>query len=292
MTTLTYPRPMVEGSSLAGQRLDRALAAFRATGRMDVAFGGPVRPDGSALEISALCGARTQALANLVVHQGAGLGGKSLDVCRPVAVASYMSAPGITHVYDSAVRQEHLETVAAIPVVVEKMPRLVVYVASRAQVGLGDRWFDGFGPLVRRLERDIVVEREVQRRLRTIDRATLGPREVAPPPRRSDLQEIALELEEVAAAVQDEALRDRLEQVRRRCVRLAQPGPGVPATGLAPREIDVLRAIERGLSNRDAADSLGLAESTVKAYLKTAMRKLGASNRVQAIAAARDVGAL
>jgi DNA-binding CsgD family transcriptional regulator len=268
-----------------GEGLARVLAAFRSTARMDMAFGGRVLPEARGLEISELCGARTRSLANLVVRHGAGLGGKSLLLGRPVSVASYASAEGITHVYDHAVSQEHLETVVALPIVVDRVPRMVVYLANRAQVGLGDRWFDSFAPLVRRLERDIAVDDEVRRRLRALSEA--GPE---PELTRSDLREVDQELGELAEQVGDESLRVRIEQLRARLAPASAATPTQIDVSLAPREVDVLTQVALGLSNREAAERLGLLPNTVKSYLKTAMRKLDANNRVQAITAAREAG--
>ncbi len=269
-------------------RLARTLAAFRAQARMDMAFGGAVAPGATSLTITDLCGARSSALANLVVRSGAGLGGKSLVLGRPVSVSSYHRANGITHIYDHAVRQEHLETVAALPIVVEGATRLVIYLASRAQVGLGDRWFDGFTPMIRRLERDIAVEDEVRRRLalaRPEPEPTLSP---------ADLHDIARELQELTGQVEDDALRARLEAVSERLEsREERRTAALTATvHLSPREVDVLAQVARGCSNQEAADNLGLLPNTVKSYLKTAMRKLQATNRVQAITAAREAGVL
>ena len=61
---------------------------------------------------------------------------------------------------------------------------------------------------------------------------------------------------------------------------------------LSPRELDVLGQIALGLSNKDIAGKLILTESTVKSYLGTAMTKLDASSRYQALAKARQLGLL
>ncbi len=269
--------------------LARTLAAFRARARMDMAFGGPVTPGASTFAITDLCGARTSALANLVIRSGDGLGGKSLVLGRPVSVTSYRRANGITHIYDQAVRQEHLETVAALPVVVDGAARLVIYLASRAQVGLGDRWFDGFTPMIRRLERDIAVEDEVRRRLALAAPEThsaSSPSALSP----AELRDIARDLHHLTGQVEDEALRARLEAVSE---RLEVGEPRRPArVHLSPREVDVLEQVARGFSNQQAADNLGLLPNTVKSYLKAAMRKLQVTNRVQAITAAREAGAI
>jgi DNA-binding CsgD family transcriptional regulator len=263
--------------------LARTLAAFKAQGRMDMAFGGKVGPQATSFAITELCGARTASLANLVVRSGAGLGGKSLVLGRPVSVTSYHAAQGITHDYDHAVRQESLETVVALPVAVDAAPRMVVYLGHRAQVALGDRWFDSFTPLIRRLERDLAVDDEVRRRL-----GLLCPTPDESPLSRADLQDISRELAELAGEIEDETLRAKLEAVRSRFV--PRPRQSSPHVHLAPREIDVLAQVALGHSNQEAADNLGLLPNTVKSYLKTAMRKLHAGNRVQAISAAREAG--
>lgn len=284
-------------SPCTGAGLGRALADFRANGRMDMAFGGRVLPDAKGLEISELCGSRTRVLANLIVRSGAGLGGKSLMLGRPVSVASYANAKGITHVYDHAVEQEYLETVVALPIVVDSQARLVIYLGSRTQVVLGDRWFDSFTPLVRRLERDIAVDDEVRRRL-----ALLSPSPERPGAALSlgDMQDIVRDLADLAGEIQDDQLRGRIENLRNRLTPPPSPGAPLgasrssgengPVVTLAPREIDVVAQVALGRSTREVAEELGLLPNTVKSYLKTAMRKLQAHNRVQAISAARNAG--
>ena len=170
---------------------------------------------------------------------------------------------------------------------------MVVYVAARTQVALGDRWYDAFVPLVRRLERDVAVEDEVRRRLAALG---AGPSVPAPASRltAADLDDIAHELSDLAGLIEDEALRTRVEQVRDRVARrpAARPVSARPPVGLAPREVEVLAQVSLGLSNRQVAEALGLEESTVKSYLKNAMRKLHASNRVHAVRLAREAGAI
>lgn len=269
----------------SGIGLARTLAAFRAEGRMDMAFGGRVINSGASFTISELCGARTTSLQNLVVRSGQGLGGKSLTLSRPVSVMSYAQAQGITHVYDHAVRQESLETVVSLPILVDRVPRMVIYLGNRTQVGLGDRWFDTFAPMIRRLERDIAVEDEVRRRFELL-RPT-----VEPGLSHTDLQDIAAELADLSGQIADAGLRERLEAVQERLSARPSRRPVAESSiQLSPREVEVLQQVARGCSNQQAADNLGLLTSTVKSYLKTAMRKLEAGNRVHAVALARDAG--
>jgi len=52
--------------------------------------------------------------------------------------------------------------------------------------------------------------------------------------------------------------------------------------GLSSREQDVLRLLSRGQTNKEIAEALEISENTVKAHLKSVLRKLGVSNRVEA----------
>lgn len=52
--------------------------------------------------------------------------------------------------------------------------------------------------------------------------------------------------------------------------------------GLSGREIEILRHLLDGDSNKMIANRLGITEATVKVHLKSLIRKIGASNRTQA----------
>lgn len=52
---------------------------------------------------------------------------------------------------------------------------------------------------------------------------------------------------------------------------------------LAKREVDVVRLVAEGLTNRDVARELGLSEHTVKNYLFRVFDKLGVSSRVELV---------
>ena len=75
------------------------------------------------------------------------------------------------------------------------------------------------------------------------------------------------------------------EFTRRR--RVAQEPEYEP---LSERERDVLRLLADGLSNREIASRLILAEGTVKNHVSTILEKLHAANRTQAARVAREQG--
>jgi DNA-binding NarL/FixJ family response regulator len=61
-------------------------------------------------------------------------------------------------------------------------------------------------------------------------------------------------------------------------------------TGLTERELEVLEAVSRGLSNRVVAKELFLSDQTVKFHLHNIYGKLGVANRTEAAAAAHRLG--
>ena len=58
---------------------------------------------------------------------------------------------------------------------------------------------------------------------------------------------------------------------------------------LSPRELELLSLVAEGLTNQEVADRLIIAVGTVKAHTSNIYGKLGVSNRVQAVARARDL---
>lgn len=65
-----------------------------------------------------------------------------------------------------------------------------------------------------------------------------------------------------------------------------------PRVKLTERELDVLRLLDTGASNREIAKTLFVSEATVKTHLVHLFDKLGADSRSRAIAVARDKGIL
>ena len=88
----------------------------------------------------------------------------------------------------------------------------------------------------------------------------------------------------VASKVMAELARLSRRQSEARCQRLADP--------LSARELEVLRALCEGLSNKEIAAKLGLTEGTVKNHMTQVLSKLGVLDRTQAALRAHALGLL
>ena len=63
-----------------------------------------------------------------------------------------------------------------------------------------------------------------------------------------------------------------------------------PDRSLTPRERSVLELVACGKRNREISEALQISERTVKAHITAVFRKLGASNRVEAVKIAGEMG--
>ena len=70
--------------------------------------------------------------------------------------------------------------------------------------------------------------------------------------------------------------------------RTAALGADRPPAGLSPKELDVLRQLVLGRSNREIARALWISDQTVKFHLRNVYRKLGASTRTEAMRIAHE----
>ncbi len=269
------------------------LRLRRATG-LPVAFGGLVESGRPQVRISELSGTATAALRSLAVSSGSGLGGKAVALARPCAVTDYSSSRHISHEYDIPVAAEGIRSVLAVPVVVRRRVRGVLYGALRSAQPLGDRALGAAVAVARDVEQTLILRDEAWELL-TAGRGLLGdtgapggPETGAGTGAWEQVREAHAALRALAPRITDPVLRADLLAA---CGLLTAPRPaGGPA--LAPRELDVLSWVAAGATNAAVAERLGLRPETVKGYLRSAMRKLGAHTRGEAVTAARRAGLL
>lgn len=72
-------------------------------------------------------------------------------------------------------------------------------------------------------------------------------------------------------------------------VLVRQAGRSTPVVSLTTRELDVLRLVATGLSNREIGEHLNLGEATVKSHLLHAFTKLEVSDRTRAVTRAMEL---
>lgn len=261
-----------------GELLRAELRRVATEGGVPVLFGGEVQ--GDALLLTEFVGTRTAMLRGLVVRSSSGLGGASMVAGRPLSVADYRNASTITHDYDGPVLSEGIRSVVAVPVVVDGMPRAMLYGAYRASAPMGGRAVDLMMGSARRISDELRIRDEVDRRLRMQQMASAGAAA------SERVREVHSELRRLAAATP--ALRDELHRL---AGRLTGEGD-TAAAHLTARELDVLAQVALGCTNTEAAKRLSLRPETVKSYLRSATAKLGAHTRHEAVSRARRAGLL
>jgi two-component system, NarL family, response regulator YdfI len=103
----------------------------------------------------------------------------------------------------------------------------------------------------------------------------------------AELAEAVQSLAVGGASLHPTAASALLEQLRG-----ADPGAAPTTEPLTPREAEVLRGVAAGLTNKAIALKLAISEHTVKFHLSSAMSKLGAASRAEAVAIAMQSGRL
>jgi DNA-binding CsgD family transcriptional regulator len=254
--------------------LRAALRHVAAEGGVPVLFGGEV--NGDALLLSEFVGTRTRLLRGLVVRSNSGLGGASMVAGRPLSVADYRNAATITHDYDTPVLSEGIRSVLAVPVIVDGIPRAMLYGAYRSSAPMGGLTADLMVASARDLADELRIRDEVDRRLR-LHEARLVSDSV---PER--IREVHAALRRLAAGAES-GMRDELQDLADRLAG-RDDGDGSPLTS---RELDVLAQVAMGCTNAEAAQRLSLKPETVKSYLRSAAVKLGTHSRHGAVSKAR-----
>jgi DNA-binding CsgD family transcriptional regulator/tetratricopeptide (TPR) repeat protein len=93
--------------------------------------------------------------------------------------------------------------------------------------------------------------------------------------------ELLAEAAELAQRIGMRTLLERMQPVG---------APVIAPSGLSPREIEILRLVARGLSNRDVGRVLSISEHTAANHIRSILRKTGAANRTEAAAYAHANG--
>ena len=251
-----------------------------------VAFGGLTTPEGTPL--TAFAGAHAHSLDGVLIEPTHGCGGLAVVDRKPVAATHYRESSTITHHYDREVTAEGIVSLLAVPVVVDGRVRAILYGGHRVATQFGETIVRNTLKVSKALAWEFSVADEVDRRLALLE--TQWP--VRDPDlltrERLELRELFAELRELGRAVADPEIARRLDAVGQRIVPRGM-SVSVP-TPLSPREIDMIAQVALGKRNGQIATQLGLTEATVKSYLSAAMHKLNASNRYEAVIAARRAG--
>jgi DNA-binding NarL/FixJ family response regulator len=105
-------------------------------------------------------------------------------------------------------------------------------------------------------------------------------------------------LEELVAAIRQIVRGESIltEAMAARMLRRARSGPGSPQAALSepltPRELEVLRLVAQGKTNRAIGEQLVITPGTVKLHVEHIIAKLGVSDRTQAAVRAIQLGLL
>lgn len=261
-------------SSALGSLLHGTVDSLRTTTGLPVVFAGTATPGG--LRLGHASGMHTGSLDGLLVERNEGLGGRAMQIRRPIAVAEYRTAPAISHPYDRQVGAEGLVSMVAVPVVVGRNVPVVLYGALRRAGRLGDVAVQGLVSAADRLARALDGPRPA---------ATAGLRPAGP----DQLAALVSQVRTFADTVTDPDLRTDLLAC---CERLAATAPAPGPAPLTPRELDVLALVAGGCSNEVVANLLDTTSDAVKAHLRKAMQLLGARSRHAAVSLARTQGLL
>lgn len=264
--------------------VDRALSALTTNGRFAVSFSGWAAD--AVAPLSAFSGTVGRSIHGLVIETHEGLGGKALALQKPVAAPNYHSSRAITHRYDSEVRAEQIQTLVAVPVVVGSSVRALLYGGLRTRSNIGDELLRFAFSAAKSVAWEISVEEEVQRRLQVAEADRAALERGSDPAHTGELTDHFAELRGLVRLMPDDATRERLEAFGEAVFGTEARGP-IRSGNLSARELEVVTQVALGHRNADIAETLFLKESTVKAYLGSAMRKLGVTSRYQAVLAAR-----
>lgn len=263
-----------------------ALTQLKTATGIPVTFYGTLLPD-NRIQITQWIGLRTPALQNLIIEPGVGIGGRVVSTRRAVGVSDYTRASIISHEHDKAIQDESLHSIAAVPVIVQREIRGILYVGVHSPVRLGDKVIEEVTMTGRTLEQELAVNAALRRA--EGGKASAKSGRVMNGAEWEQIRSTHSKLRMLANRVENESLRKELETL---CDQMVSPVRVKQSTKLSARELDVLACVALGHTNVEAAEEMGIGAETVKSYLRSVMRKLGAHTRYEAVNAARRIGAL
>ena len=264
-----------------------ALASLKNATGIPVTMYAQVLPDNRLL-MSSWIGLRTPALQNLTIEAGVGVGGRVVKTRRPVGVSDYTRANVISHELDSLIQDEGLHSIVAVPVIVAREVRGVLYVGVHSPVRLGDKVIEEVTMTARILEQELAIN-AAARRNDGMRAATGSKGRMMNSAEWEQIRATHSKLRMLANRIEQEDIRQELEDL---CDQMVAPVHVKQTTKLSARELDVLSCVALGHTNVEAAEEMGIGAETVKSYLRSVMRKLGAHTRYEAVNAARRIGAL
>jgi DNA-binding NarL/FixJ family response regulator len=92
--------------------------------------------------------------------------------------------------------------------------------------------------------------------------------------------------------LKDASRRELIAAVRQVLAGDARPSVRSPSTPITPRELEVLRQVARGKTNREIGEQLSMSPGTAKVHVEHIISKLGVSDRTQAAVRALELGLL
>ncbi|MFG1667731.1 LuxR C-terminal-related transcriptional regulator [Streptomyces sp. Y7] len=239
-------------------------------------------------------GDRTGVLRGLRVPEGWGLTGAVAERGEARWVDDYFGAKDFTHAFDQQVCAEDIRRMASVPLPLPSGRRGALTLGLRSPGAFTDRFIDRVTAVARSALVDRVPSPETR---------PAGHRPGDTTDARDEVEQLLLDMGArlvlTRSRIEDASVRAllrRLEADVEQTARLLHRPPPRPtydhAPHLSPRELQILVGVAGGGTNAAIARRLGLTANTVKTYWQSAMRKLGVTNRAEAISRAHALGLL
>ncbi|MCL9760601.1 LuxR C-terminal-related transcriptional regulator [Frankia sp. AiPa1] len=284
--------------------LPRALARLRASSGAHLTFGGIVAPHSGRLTVTNVDGPAPSGLLGASVPPGTGIGGQVVRHSRPVVINDSAATRRVLRSTAVPFEGSEFGAILAVPVSMGGTVVAVLYGAMRTEVPFTEAAVRAAIATARLMERELgavavhgdsLSSTAPPGRRPPIAAHPVGavPLPRSPGQPQESLRLAYRELQEVTEHVADPLLRGRIGGVSELLRGLLDQDTKVGGRlALTPRELEVLAQVALGLSNVETARRLTVSPETVKAYLRSIMRKLGVRNRTAAVHAARQLGML